>query len=582
VIADKQETLWDLTRGQRLRYASSILAMWVSTIFLFGVPFVSGDALDGIVEGRALDRLWGAAAAIVGLTALSAVFQYLRGRWAAIAAEGIVRGLRDRLYEHLGRLPCAYHDKADTGDLVQRCTSDVETVRVFLSSQVVEIGRTVLLVATALPIMFWLDVRLTLVAIALFLPILCFAVYFFRRVRALFLRMDEAEGRMTTVLQENLTGIRVVRAFARQEYERAKFAGKNDEFRDRNYKLIELMGVYWSVSDVLCLSQVGLVLFAGTWWMVQGDLTVGTLWMFLVYENAIIWPVRHLGRVLADTGKAMVALGRLREILSEVDESAAGEAPAALLGGIAVEGLTFAFGDRAPVLRNLNLRIDAGETVAILGPPGAGKSVIVQLWLRLYDYEHGSIRLDGCELRDLERRFVRSQIGVVLQEPFLFSKTIGANVRLGHAAASDEEMVDSASAACIHQAIEGFDQGYETLVGERGVMLSGGQRQRVALARAILKDPAILVLDDALSAVDTHTEAHILKALHDRRGRRTTIIIAHRLSSVLAADRILVIENGVVVQDGSHRELSGQEGPYARLWRIQGAQDAGSGAARRS
>jgi ATP-binding cassette subfamily B protein len=570
----RRSTLWELTRGHRRLYLAAVLAMALSNVFLFGIPLVTKDAIDGLTgPGGATTRdLLAAGCAIALLTVIAAVCLYARGRWAALASEAIVRGLRGRLFEHLERLPCAYHDRADTGDLVQRCTSDVETVRVFLTAQVVEIGRTVLLVVTVLPILVWLDPWMTAVSLALFPPILIFAVLFFRRVQSLFLDVDRAEGEMTTVLQENLSGIRVVRAFARQEHECGKFGAKNALFRDRSERLIRFLGVYWGFSDFLCFAQSGVALLFGAWWVAEGRVTVGTLFAFLSYLGIIIWPVRHLGRVLTDTGKAIVALGRIREILEVPEESAVETGPrpaAALRGTIEVQGLTFAHAGGEPVLRRLDFRVEAGQTLALLGPPGSGKSTFVHLLLRLYDYEQGSIRLDGRELSTMDRSFVRSAVGVVLQEPFLYSKSIAANVKVGRADATHEQIVESATAACIHEAVAGFPGGYETLIGERGVTLSGGQRQRLAIARALLKDPAVLVLDDALSAVDTETEARILEALRRRQGRRTTILIAHRLSSVLHADRILVLDHGRIVQSGTHAELAEAAGPYRRLWQIQ-------------
>ncbi len=572
---DRNKTLWALTEGQRGRYAAAIAALGAGSLFLLAVPLVSKLTLDRIAdEGTVSVRfLAAAAAALIALTAVAGAFQYLRGRWAAMASEAIVRRLRDRLFHHLERLPVAFHAKADTGDLVQRCTSDVETVRVFLAQQVVEIGRAALLLAAALPLLIALDARMALVCVALFPLIVVFAILFFRRIRNVFRAMDEAEGRMTAVLQENLTGIRVVRAFARQEHERAKFGAKNRGFRDGTQKLINLLSTYWALSDALCLGQLGLVLIVGARLAAADEISVGTLFACMLIESIVIWPLRHFGRVLADAGKATVALERLREILDEPEESAGGARPAERLSGeIVVENLSFAHaGETEDVLSDVSFRVRPGETLALLGPPGSGKSTLVQILLRLIDYERGSVRLDGHELKGLDRRFVRSQVAVVLQEPFLYSKSIGANVRVGGEAADDDAVIRSTAAASVHEAILDFEDGYDTLVGERGVTLSGGQRQRVALARALLKNAPILVLDDALSAVDTRTEASILEALRARSAGATQILIAHRLSSVAHADRILVLEGGRVVQSGTHRELVRAEGPYRRLWRIQGA-----------
>jgi len=563
-------TLWELTRGQRLRYAGAILAMALSYAFLCSVTLVVGTAVDRIRVTGATETLWIDALWVVGLTAMGCSFAYLRLRWVALAAEAIARTIRDRVYSHLESLPCAYHDRADTGDLVQRCTSDVETVRLFLSQQAIEISRALLLLLIVVPILLWLDVTLALVSLALFPVIFLFAAIFFGRVRTIFKQVDEADGAMTSVLQENLTGIRVVRAFARQEFECAKFDARNVRHRDLHFRLFRLLGNYWALSEVLCMGQLGVVLIAGGHRMLQGSISVGTLYQFMTYVAVVVWPVRHLGRVLQDTGKAMVSLRRLKEILAVAEEPRRGLVPPSLLrGGIAVEGLTFAYAGGDPALSDITFSVAPGETLALLGPPGAGKSTLIQLLLRLYDYSTGSFRIDGHELRDLDPLFVRAQVGVVMQEPFLYSKTIGANVRLGRGAATLDEIVASTTAAAIHGTIEEFEDGYETLVGERGVTLSGGQRQRVAIARALLKDAPILVLDDALSAVDTETETRILGALRGRRGRHTTIVVAHRLSSVAHADRILVLEKGTVVQMGTHRELLSQEGPYRRLWSIQ-------------
>lgn len=572
VSSDVDNSMWSLTAGQRLRYLAAIGAMAIGTLFLLSEPLVIKWALDALVAGRAawFATLLPAAAGLVALHALHGLFTYGRARWAAEASEGIVRALRHRLYAHLERLPAAYHDQADTGDLVQRCSSDVETVRVFMAAQVVEIARVALLLIVAVPFMLWQDLAMTALSLATVPLIVGFAIAFFRRVRALFQKVDEADGRLTTVLQENLTGIRVVQAFTRQEHEFAKFMRRNGEFRDLEHRLFRTLANYWALSDILVLTQLGLVLVGGGYFVLRGTLSIGTWILFWWLVRAIIWPIRQIGRVLADSGKATVAIDRIREVLCTPTETIEANPTEPIRGDVVITSLSFSFGGGAKVLDGLSLQIRSGETVALLGPPGAGKTTLVNLLVRLYDYEQGSIRIGGQELRGLQRDAVRAAFGVVLQDPFLFSKTVRENVVIGRGSASDAEVEESARAADIHANISEFEHGYATLIGERGVTLSGGQRQRLAIARALLKAPEFLVLDDSLSAVDTQTESRILRSLAARRGRKTTILIAHRLSSTRLADRIFVLDAGRLAQAGTHDELLAVDGPYRRLWTIQG------------
>ena len=590
-------TLWHITEGQRLYYLGAVLAMALSNLFMFGAPLVGKYAIDIVIasdlevgipllswlatlngDHAITAYLWLSAAATFGLTAMGAAFQFMRGRWAAMASETIVRRVRNQLFRHLAYLPARFYDQADMGDLVQRCSSDVETLRVFLAKDVVDLGRALLLIISVTPILFWLDTRLAVVSLLLIPLLIGFAYVFFTRLKAIFRVTEEAEAAMTAVLQENLTGIRVVRAFARQAYETAKFAAKNDAFRHHNQRLVRLTGVYWGVSDALTVLQMGLVLFAGARWVGDGSITVGTLFAFITYLTMMLWPLKEMGRVLTDTGKAVVALDRINGILHEQEEDGtqhhATQRPTQRIEGrLDVEHVSFGYAPHQHVLHDISFSVAPGETLALVGPPGAGKSTIVRLLLRLYDYEQGSIRMDGRELRTLDRQYVRQQFGVVMQEPFLFSKTIRENLLIGRPDARRTDLDEAVQHAAIDADIQSFPAGDETLVGERGVTLSGGQRQRLALARALLHEPAILVLDDALSAVDTGTEQRILGALEKRRGRQTTIVIAHRLSSIMHADRILVLNAGRIIQSGSHATLAEQIGPYRNLCQIQGNLD---------
>jgi ATP-binding cassette subfamily B protein len=583
-----------------MRYGLALGCLVAATVLNYGVPLVGSAAIDYAVAGDTVgsatpallallldllggaeflrDRLWLAPLAMVLLAATSGLFSYLKGWQSSLASDGIARRLKNDLYNHLNHLPARYHDRADTGDLVQRCTSDVETTRQFLATQVMEIGNALILAATALPLLLSLSVPMTLVSFSLVGPICLYGYVYFRKVKHAFKEVDEAEGALTAVIQENLTGIRVVRAFARQEFERAKFAGPNARFRDRNLRLMRLMAWYWSISDFVALSQLGLTLLVGAHWISTGKLSVGLLFAFLSYLGIMLWPVRQMGRILTDLGKTSVALARIREILAVGRESEPSVSPAHLeqpiSGRIAVRDLHFHHATQVPAnrrgaLNGITFEVQAGETLAILGPSGAGKSTLMHLLLRLYDATDGAIEFDGRDIASLPRKWLRNQMGVVMQEPFLFSKSLRENLLLGHGSAPDHEIEAAARAAAIHDTILSFEQGYGTVIGERGITLSGGQRQRVAIARAVLKRPPLLILDDALSAVDGETEALVLQALQERRGRATTLIIAHRLSTLAHADRVLVLDHGRIIQTGTHAELAAEDGLYRRLWQIQ-------------
>jgi ATP-binding cassette, subfamily B, bacterial len=598
---NRYRLIWELMAGRRLQYGAAIGALIVASCFLYLVPLVPQVVIDGVLgDGESSSfvnrwvargggaefirsHLWYPAVLVLLLTAVAGIFTYLRGRWSAMASEEIACRVRDRLYDHLQHLPCSYHDTAETGDLVQRCTSDVETLRRFLATQVVEIGRAIFMMLIPIPLMLALDRRMTMVSVVTIPVIVIFSLVFFHKVRASFKLADEAEGKMTTTVQENLTGIRVVRAFARQEFEQDRFDEKNGIHRRLNYRLYKLMAAYWSLSDLLCMGQKALVVFAGGYWLAAGEVQVGTFYFFLAAVNMFIWPVRMMGRILTDFGKALVAIDRIAIILehprereaelSDDDTSrlSAGASWRQMGSHVVFDGVTFSHDGETDVLTDVSFELRPGKTLALLGPSGSGKSTIVNLLLRFYDYDHGEIRVDGEEIRGVARREVRSKIAVVMQEPFLYSKSLKDNIHLGRKAAVEDEVFEAASTACVHDTILEFEEGYNTVVGERGVTLSGGQRQRVALARALLDKPPILILDDALSAVDTDTEAMILGALRRQSRQCSRIVIAHRLSTLMTADEILVLEAGRIIQRGNHESLINDEGLYKRLWEKQNA-----------
>ncbi len=585
--------VWRLIHGYRSLYAWAALALFATTAFQFLTPLIGSATIDfalaaeqpeksaflsriiHMIGGPELVRsnLWIPALAMLAFASIGGVFNYFQKLAAAKASDGICKRLKDQLYDHIQRLSNRYIDQAQTGDLVQRCTSDIETTRIFLAAHIVEIGRSIALIVSVLPIMLAMHVGLTIASMALLPIIIAYSYFYTKRVKRLFTEVDEAEGRLTAVVQENITGIRVVRAFGRHDFEIAKFAKPNQEYRDTSITLIGAMATFWSLSDLACLLQVGIALIASSYLALQGQVSVGTVFAFLALLNMVLWPVRVIGRVLTDFGKTTVALDRINEILTQPFESerdASEMKPTAPAHGhVAFRVASFAHSGATPTIDNVSFEVEPGQTLAILGPSGSGKTTLMHLLLRFYDCDSGQVELDGIDITRLDRDYLRAQFGVVLQEPFLFSRTLRSNIKLGVANASDLEVEAAAQQACIHDTIQGFSESYETEIGERGITLSGGQRQRVAIARALLRNPPVLLLDDALSAVDAETEASIIQALQRRRGNRTTIVIAHRLSTLAHADKIIVLEKGRITQMGTHDSLRHEDGLYRRLWNIQ-------------
>jgi ATP-binding cassette subfamily B protein len=585
-------------QGNRGLYLGAILFIGLATAFGLIGPLVLRTTIDSIIgdkpmilrqdSGQVLifgwihtmiqavggksvlaQNLWICSITLLTLALAEAIFLYLKGKWSAMAAESTAQHIRDRLYDHLQHLSYDYHINAEIGDLIQRCTSDVDTIRQFLAVQFVEIGRTMFMVAAVIPLMLAIDKPMTVVATAIIPIIFSFAVIFFLKVEKAFQASDETEGRMSTILQENLSGVRVVRAFVRQLYEIEKFDQTNRRFRELTYKLILLLAGYWLVSAFLGMAQFGVVLIFGAYRASAGMLSIGTLVVFISYVQRLIHPVRQMGRILADMGKAGVALKRIQEILNQPIET--GEEhlmKPEIRGNLEFQNVSFEYEAGKPVLKNVSFHVKQGQTIAILGPTGSGKTSLVHLLARLYDYQRGSIKVDGVELKEVDKKWLRKHVGLVLQEPFLFSKTIKENIGLAKQSAQEVEIFEAAQMASVHDVIAEFENGYDTTVGERGVTLSGGQKQRVAIARTLIRECPILIFDDSLSAVDTETDAAIRRALRNRN-HATTFMISHRITTLAGADMILVLDNGELVQIGSHEELIQQEGLYRKIWSIQ-------------
>lgn len=541
-------------------------------------PFTMPDFLMNPINdlgGRDFLRqnLWIPALALILMNVVNGVFTFIKGRSSAIASENIARKLRNDLYRHLQHLPFAYHVKAQAGELIQRCTSDVDTIRRFLAVQVMEVVNTVLMVVIAMSILLPRSVPITLYSLILVPPLFCFATWFFKMVHKSFEVADEADGVLNAVLQENLSGVRVVRAFGQQEREVEKFDRVNNDLRKKNLRLNELLAIYWGGGDAISMTQTLLTLVVCIIYACNGWITVGTLIVFTSTLGMLLFPIRQLGRTLSDAGKAMVSMKRVQAILHEEAEP---DEPNALKpdlhGDIVFDHVSFAYpDDNVPVLRDVSFTIPAGKTAAVLGGTGSGKSTMMYLLQRLYTPTSGKITIGGVDIQQIDRKYLRAHVGLILQEPFLYSKSIRENVGITAPEQEAERIEHAADIASASGFIAKADKGWETVVGERGVTLSGGQKQRIAIARTLLKDNNILIFDDSLSAVDTETDAQIRAALRHEQKDVTTLIISHRVTTLSQADLILVLENGQISQQGTHAELCSQPGLYQRINSIQNA-----------
>lgn len=527
--------------------------------------------------GYLRDRLWLIGGLLVIMALFSVAFRYLFMLFNAKGAESLVETMRNRLFSHIQRLPFSWHMQNQTGDIIQRCTSDVDMVKNFVSEQLTSVFRIVILIILSLFFMFSMNSRLTLVALASIPIIIAYSAYFHSKIGRQFMICDENEGILSTIAQENLTGVRVVRAFGREKYEKDRFEKQNNIYTNLWIKLCGFMALFWGAGDLISGLQVMLIVILGAVFCVRGSMTAGEFIAFISYNAMLTWPVRSLGRMISEMSKAGVSIERIRYIMNSDAEQdkpeaeLAGEGTPEMRGDIEFHNVSFFYGD-APILSDISFKIPQGTTFGILGGTGSGKSTLMHLLNRLYELpkENGRITIGGVDIADMKGSWVRSHIGMVLQESFLFSRTIAENIGITRRGMSLSDIRWAASIACVDEAISEFSKGYDTVVGERGVTLSGGQKQRTAIARMLTQRTPIMVFDDSLSAVDSETDAKIRQALKRNLGDSTIILISHRVTTLMQAECILVLDKGRVAELGSHEELiKKKDGIYRRIYDMQ-------------
>ena len=595
--AYSRRLFWHFLDGSRALFLLSMTAAALSALADMLSPQIVRLAVDNVLGGKETGlsplmarfaarlggleylrgHVWVLALALLAVALVRVLTLYAFRVSNTAAAERLTKTMRDTLFLHIERLPFAWHMRHHTGDIIQRCTSDIDTLKGFISEQMTSIFRIVVLLVLALVFMGGMDGLLTLVALAPVPVILFYSFRFHRKIGAAFLACDENEGKLSSIAQENLTGVRVVRAFGRERQERDRFFKQNRYYTGLWLKLARPMSQYWSSADVLSGTQILLIVVFGSVFCLRGRMTAGEFIAFLSYAAMLTWPVRMLGRMIAEMSKAGVSIDRIAAIMQAEEEKETGRAlHADMDGDIAFEHVSFAYENGPEVLHDLSFTMKAGTTLGILGGTGSGKSTMMLLLDKLYALpeDGGRITIGGVDIRDIETRWLREHIGMVLQEPYLFSRTIAENIGITQPALDMERIREAARAACLDDTVLSFAKGYDTFVGERGVTLSGGQKQRAAIARTLTQQTPIMIFDDSLSAVDTETDAKIRSALEARFGSASILLISHRITTLSKADRILVLENGRIVEQGSHEELKNGGGIYEQICRIQSGEAA--------
>ena len=587
-------------KGSRLLFAAAILSAIISALADMISPQIIRMAIDNVLGGAAptqsplalrlvekaggfrylAEHLWIMALAIVIVAAVKAAAQYLFRVSDTKASETLVKTMRDTLFTHIERLPFSWHGKNRTGDIIQRCTSDIDTLKNFVSEQLTQVFRIVILLILSIIFMLRMDVTLSLIALIPMPLILIYSFIFSRQIEKGFEEADEAEGVLSAMVQENLTGVRVVRAFGRERREKDRFDAQNEAYTNLWFKLARVMARYWCSADVLASLQVMLVVIFGAVRCINEQMLAGEYVAFITYNGMLVWPVRMLGRMLAEMSKAGVSLDRIAYIMSAEEETPSEKSLTPPMDGdIVFDQVSFAYEDSPEMLHGISFRLPAGKTLGILGGTGSGKSTMMALLSKLYLLPEGGgrISIGGVDVKDIDTAYLRRNIGMVLQEPFLFSRTLKENIAIMRPEMSLEEVREVSRSACLDETVMDFAKGYDTFVGERGVTLSGGQKQRAAIARTLAQHAPIMIFDDSLSAVDTETDAKIRAALRSHFAGATVILISHRITTLSQADEVLVLEKGRVAERGTPDELKSAGGIYQQIYEIQTGQHAQEG-----
>lgn len=586
---EKLQLLLRFMDGSKRFFLISMLAAMVTALADMVIPQIIRLAVDCVLAGdgevpalfRSVvarvggipylkEKIWILAVGILLVAGVQVASEYCFRVYNSRASETVVKTMRDRLFYHIERLPYSWHAENRTGDIIQRCTSDIDTMKNFLSQQLTSIFRIVMLLALSITFMLSMHPALTVIALIPMPVILLYSFYFHKTVYDGFEKCDESEGKLSAMAQENLTGVRVVRAFGLERGEIDKFSKQDDHYTGLWEKMAGVLSRFWSISGVLSGIQVLLVIVFGAWYCIQGDMLAGEYIAFISYNSLLVWPIRQLGRMISEMSKAGVSVDRVFYIMRspvEQDDPEAVDAP--MNGDICFEDVSFSYDGVHPMLENVSFTIPAGTTLGILGGTGSGKSTLMLLLDKLYPVTSGRITIGGVDIQKIRTDHLRKNIGMVLQEPFLFSRTIGENIGIADESITQEEIRAAARAAALDESITGFAQGYETMVGERGVTLSGGQKQRAAIARMLTRDVPIMVFDDSLSAVDTQTDAKIRGSIAGRFGKASVILISHRITTLSSADNILVLEKGRIVEQGSHDFLKSAGGVYQKIYETQ-------------